>query len=90
MREFNGDLLIGGMRLPQVHGELEEEQRQDGARDWSLSGRLRLASEQGELLELNRQYRLQLEDGRAGQVYICRIERAHADELLAEFLPRKD
>jgi hypothetical protein len=89
MREFNGALLIGGMRLRDVHGELEDEAPRDDSHDWRLAGRLRLTSEILDLIELNRQYRLQLEDGRAGQVFVWRIERPGEDQVLVEFHPNQ-
>jgi hypothetical protein len=75
MHEFDGELLIGGLRLKNLHGELEGEIPQpDDAREWQLSGRLHISAEQSELLQLDRTYRLQLDDGRAGQVVVRRIE----------------
>ena len=89
MHEFQGDLLIGGMRLKQVHGELEEERHTRGSKEWSLSGHLHLSPDQLKHLELNREYRIQLEDGRAAQVVILRIEPDHDTEALADFAPSR-
>ncbi len=85
MQEFHGDLLIGGMRLQHLHGELAEDVRKRG-RDWFLSGHLHLSPEQLRHLELNREYRIQLDDGRAAQVVILRIE-PDDNEALADFAP---
>src|SRR5687768_6086776 len=74
MHDFEGDLLIGGMRLKHLHGELEQEGPEAKNGEWLLAGRLDLSPEEQKLLELNRRYRLQLEDGRAGQVVISNIE----------------
>jgi hypothetical protein len=87
MHEFQGDLLIGGMRLRQVHGELEEEQPKRGSREWKLSGHLHLSPEQLQLIEVNREYRIQLDDGRAAQIVISHLESENGDELLADFKP---
>ncbi|MBI3462743.1 MAG: hypothetical protein HY000_06735 [Planctomycetes bacterium] len=89
MQEFYGDLLIGGMRLAQVRGELEEEQPQPNSREWLLAGRLHLSPEQMDLIEIDRPYRLQLDDGRAGQVVVSRIARPRDDELLVAFQPKR-
>lgn len=92
MREFVGDLLIGGMRLERLRGELLEESPQPGSRDWVLSGRLQLPDEKLPSLQLHRQYRLLLADGRAGQVLLVNITRANGDSagyLLAEFQPQQ-
>lgn len=86
MQEFHGDLLIGGMRLQHLHGELQEEQHKRGSKDWALSGHLHLTPEQLKHLELNREYRIQLDDGRAAQVVILKIE-PDRDEALADFAP---
>ena len=39
------------------------------------------------MLQLNREYRIQLEDGRGGQVVLSRIAPDGDDELLADFVP---
>jgi hypothetical protein len=85
MREFDGNLLIGGMTLKHLHGELQEEARAQGSRDWLLTGRLSITPHERPLLELHRTYRLELEDGRAGQVILSRIEPVDAEHLLVEF-----
>jgi hypothetical protein len=89
MHEFQGDLLIGGMRLEHLRGELEEERRRRGCKEWTLSGHLRLTPEQLKHLELNREYRIQLDDGRAAQVVILKIEPDHDTEALADFAPSR-
>jgi hypothetical protein len=89
MHEFQGDLLIGGMRLQHLHGELEQEQPKRGSKEWALSGHLHLSPEQLKHLELNREYRIQLDDGRAAQVVILRIEDEAAEEPLADFAPSR-
>jgi hypothetical protein len=87
MHDFEGDLLIGGMRLKHLHGELEQEGPEANDGEWLLAGRLDLSPEEQKLLELNRRYRLQLEDGRAGQVVISNIEADAPDHVVAQFKP---
>lgn len=87
MHDFEGDLLIGGLRLQHLHGELQHEDPADENGDWQLAGRLSLCPDEQRLLELNRRYRLQLEDGRAGAVVISRIEANAPDRVVAEFQP---
>ena len=41
------------------------------------------------MLEIDRPYRLQLEDGRAGQVVVSRIDRPQDDRVLVDFQPRQ-
>jgi len=89
MHEAEGDLLIGGDRIKRLHIDLEAEQQQACSAEWTLAGHLHLTAEQSEQLETDRPYRLQLADGRCGQVIVSRIA-ADADhkELLADFLPK--
>jgi hypothetical protein len=87
MHEFFGDLCIGGLRLKHLHGELDQDTPLEGSSDWLLAGRLSIAPSQQELLQFNRLYRLQLEDGRAGAVVVSRIESDKSDELTVEFHP---
>ena len=89
MQEIKGDLLIGGMRLTHVHGELDEGEPQLDSGDWVLAGRLHVPTAQFEMLEIDRPYRLQLEDGRAGQVVVSRIDRPQDDRVLVDFQPRQ-
>jgi hypothetical protein len=88
MHEVDGELLIGGERLKHVHIELEEEAPQEGSSEWSLAGHMHLTAEQSQRLETDRLYRLELEDGRAGQVVLCRISPDGApQEVQADFQP---
>ena len=90
MQAAEGDLLIGGDRLKHVHVDLEDERPQDGSREWVLAGHLHLTPEQSKLVETDRPYRLQLADGRAGQVIVSRIQAdGQPNELLADFLPKQ-
>jgi hypothetical protein len=90
MHEAEGDLLIGGDRIKRLHIDLEAEQQLSSA-EWTLAGQLHLTAEQSRLLETDRPYRLQLADGRSGQVIVRRIA-ANDDrkELLADFLPKHE
>jgi hypothetical protein len=89
MHEFQGDLLIGGARLKQIHGELADEQPPQGdSHEWTLAGQLHLSAEQSGQIEVNRPYRLVLSDGRAGQVIFLRIDAdGQPNQMLADFQP---
>jgi len=89
MNESYGDLLIGGERLKHVHCELAQEQPLSDSKEWILAGHLHVTVEQSQLLETERPYRLQLEDGRAGQVVVSRIAAdGKPDEKLVDFQPK--
>jgi hypothetical protein len=87
MPDFEGDLLIGGMTLYDLHGELEWEALELDSSDWLLAGRLELDAQDEAYLQLGRRYRLQLADGRAGQVVIAKIQSAADRHIIAEFQP---
>jgi hypothetical protein len=91
MREFEGDLLIGGAALRRLHGDLEQEQPQDGSGEWLLSGQLRLSPQDLESVNVNRQYRLELADGRSGQVVFTQFATQSDQVLIVDFrpMPRK-
>jgi hypothetical protein len=90
VHESHGDLLIGGDRLKHVQVDLEDEQPQAGSRDWVLAGHLHLTAEQLKHVETDRPYRLELADGRAGQVVVSRIQAdGQPNNLLADFQPRQ-
>jgi hypothetical protein len=89
MHEFEGDLLIGGMRLSHLHGELELEAHEDRALDWDFSGRIVFTPEECQCLECARRYRLVLADGRAGLVVLSRLEPLDDGHIVGEFLPQK-
>jgi hypothetical protein len=79
MSEFHGNLLIGGMRLKNLSGTLDEvEPGQGGA--W----REELAIEPwlNEHLQPGRRYRLELDDGRSGTIAITRIGYVVGDSQL--------
>ena len=89
MHPAEGELLIGGDRIKHVHVDLEEERATDSC-EWALAGHLHLTEEQSKLVETDRPYRLQLADGRAGQVVVSRIAAdGRPDERLADFAPRE-
>jgi len=87
MSKFDGDLLIGGLRLKQLHGELDQDLPQQGSADRLLSGRFRLQTAQQELLEAGRRYRLHLADGRTGAVVVSQIRLQPDQGLVVEFAP---
>jgi hypothetical protein len=87
MHGFDGNLLIGGMKLEHLHGELEQELPDSESPEWFFAGRVVLAPSDGDLLQLGRRYRLELADGRAGQVFISRLEPDAEAHLVAEFQP---
>ncbi len=86
MHDSQGELLIGGLRLQNVHVELEQEEPQPGHDDWILSGRIHVTPEEAEELDLERHYLLQLEDGRAGPIVVIKMEAKNGTHL-AVFRP---
>ncbi|HTQ39853.1 MAG TPA: hypothetical protein VMJ32_12565 [Pirellulales bacterium] len=82
-----GELLIGGLALRQLHGELDREEPALNSSAWLLSGKLRLSAQHGSQLELERQYLLRIDDGREGLVELTSLTPADGD-LEADFRPR--
>jgi len=83
MHKFHGELLIGGMRLRDLEGELED--RGDSGTP-SFAGRFTIDPAQRAWLALNRPYRLQLDDGRAGQVVLSKMDVPDGEmTMLVEF-----
>ncbi|HTI50373.1 MAG TPA: hypothetical protein VL475_05460 [Planctomycetaceae bacterium] len=71
MSEIHGRLLIGGMTLKDLYGAVEL--RTDCASaEWC--GHLLVDPSQNEHLEAGRLYRLEMDDGRSGQIVISRVE----------------
>jgi hypothetical protein len=85
---FRGTLSIGGMQLRDVCGELEEERRQTHSQEWRLSGRVSLKRSQLDFFQAGRTCRLELDDGRAGQVVLEHLAPG-LDALVARFRPRQ-
>jgi hypothetical protein len=83
----HGELLIGGMALRHLQGELEKEELAVNSSAWLLAGKLRLSSQHGGQLELERQYLLRIDDGREGLVELTSLTSSESD-LLADFRPR--
>lgn len=71
MQRFRGSLLIGGMALKDLEGEIEGEPDEETGY-WT--GRFPLDRTEIHCLQLGRLYRLELDDGRAAQVVISRME----------------
>lgn len=87
MQEVDGELLIGGARLAPLQCELDEDQCAGHAHEWRLSGRLKLPPADTSRLELERTYRLQLADGRAGQIVVTHFAALDGQAVIAEFHP---
>lgn len=87
MQALNGELLIGGERLPHVACELDEDRCAGRAHEWKLTGRLTLTPDVQARLELERVYRLQLADGRAGQIVVTHFATQNGSRVVAEFHP---
>jgi hypothetical protein len=83
----HAELLIGGMALRHLQGELEKEEPACDSSAWLLAGKLRLSSQHGGQLELERQYLLRIDDGREGLVELTNLTPTDGD-LLADFQPR--
>jgi hypothetical protein len=79
MSEIHGRLLIGGMTLKNLRGAVELRDECSCA-DWC--GHLLIDPLQKTFLELGRQYRLEIDDGRSGQVVVTRIEISPEDPRL--------
>jgi len=92
MHEFHGDLLIGGLRLRGLLGQLADalpngNGKRANSKECELSGHLHLPTEQSEQLQLNREYRIELENGLAAQVVFSRIAADHDNAVVADFVP---
>lgn len=88
MQDFDGSLLLGGMKLEHLHGELEQELPDGESNDWLFAGTVELEAGDSEFLQLGRRYRLELADGRAGQVIISRLLPERDARILVEFQPQ--
>jgi hypothetical protein len=85
MREFHGDLLIGGLAIRHLHGRLEEGES-TGDKRWS--GQFEIEPSQEEVLEIGRQYLLMLEDGRNAEVMVTQVHPEPAEQaVVCEFEP---
>lgn len=71
MSEIHGRLLIGGMTLKDLFGVVE---LQDECTCSPWCGHLLIDPAQNEYLETGRRYRLELDDGRSGQIVVTRVE----------------
>ncbi len=79
---FHGKLLIGGLTLKDLDGEIDADD--NGGAVWH--GRFRLDVQRCSLLQLGRTYRLELDDGRAGQLVVCRtLHRPQEPQVVVEF-----
>lgn len=89
MQFFHGDLLIGGVTFRRLHGQLKLEEPSPDSSDWRLAGQLELTRNQVEALELDRLYRLELEDGRAGAVVVSRVDASEIGAVIDFEPPRR-
>jgi hypothetical protein len=71
MSDIHGRLLIGGMTLKDLYGAVE---LRDDCACGGWCGHLLIDLAQNQHLESGRQYRLELDDGRAGKIVVTRIE----------------
>ena len=71
MSEIHGRLLIGGMTLDDLCGVVELKDDCDCS-EWC--GHLLIDPQQNQHLEAGRRYRLELDDGRAGQVVVTTVD----------------
>ena len=83
MKRFRGTLLIGGMALESLDGELDGDPEHE-AGCWT--GRFTLDRSEAHSLQTGRPYLLELDDGRSGQVIVSRMDVAVGHlKLLVEF-----
>ena len=87
MSTFQGDLLIGGATFRRLQGQLVRVEPSPDSPDWVLEGQLKLTRQQVEALELDRLYRLELEDGRSGSVVVSRVDASEIGATI-DFAPR--
>jgi hypothetical protein len=71
MSKIHGRLLIGGMTLKDLHGVVELKS-DCGCAEWC--GHLLVEPHLKDFLEPRRPYRLELDDGRSGQIAVTRVE----------------
>ena len=84
MLQFHGDLLLGGARLRELEGQIDES---NGDQQVNWSGEFRIAPDQVEMVEIGRPYLLVLNDGRTGRVQITAVTRDREDQSLICFRP---
>ncbi len=70
MRRFHGDLLMGGVAIREIDGELED--RATGAHH-PRAGTFEMAAPQRSLMELGRPYLLMMDDGDAVELVVTDI-----------------
>jgi hypothetical protein len=83
----NGELLIGGMALRHLHGELDQEEPLTESKCWRLAGKVTVSREHQHQLELQRQYLLRVDDGREAIVELTRVQES-VEGLEADFHSR--
>ena len=84
MEEFHGNLLVGGMALKNLCGVIDEAAAAGTQQVWY--GRIALDRTSQGCVQIGRRCRLELNDGRAGQVVVSRIGNSEEHlKLLVEF-----
>jgi hypothetical protein len=88
MREFHGDLLIGGLAIRHLHGTLDEGEATVGAGGKQWSGQFEIEPSQEEALEIGRQYLLLLDDGSNAEVMVTHVHPERQQQaVVCEFGP---
>ena len=78
MNRFHGDLLMGGVRIRELDGEIAD----DPSDELQWSGEFHIEDEQESLFELHRPYLLILDDGRSLRVEVTDIDH---DSMMVHF-----
>jgi hypothetical protein len=88
MHSFHhGELLIGGIALRHLEGELEQEEPLTDSTCWRLAGKIKVSQQHQDQLELKRQYLLRVDDGREGLVELTSVKES-VEGLEADFQSR--
>ena len=83
MHSFHGDLLIGGLAIKNLDGEIDGDETSSQQAAWE--GQFKVDPCQTEVLELGRQYLLILDDGRNREVMLTEIDEQADDAVVCRF-----